>query len=67
MDPLILYGITLHKYYNDISDMVQTAEMLIELKQDTVALCDYLPPIPPIPDEIKLHTKSHTFNPKTFT
>lgn len=62
----MFYGITLHKYYNEIADMVQAAEMLIESQQDvTVALSDSIPPMPPIPEEVKSYTKS--FIPKILT
>lgn len=63
----MLYGIALHKYYNEIADMVQAAETLIESQQDTVTLCDAIPPMPPIPEVVKLHCKIHSFIPKTFT
>lgn len=66
MDPLMLYGIALHKYYNEIPDMMQTA---IELQQDTgVFLSNTIPPIPPIPEVTRMHAKNNlNFIPKTFT
>lgn len=68
MDPLMLYGIQLHKYYNEIADMVQAAETVIELQQDaTVALCDSVPPMPPVPELTRLQARnSLNFIPKTF-
>ncbi|GJQ82087.1 putative histone H3 acetylation [Trypoxylus dichotomus] len=52
MDPLMLYAISLHKYANDITEMIRVAELAIEL--------NLIPPedaIPPMPEAIEVPCK----------
>lgn len=63
MDPLIMYAITLHKHMNE---MVRVAELAIE--SDLIPPADVVPPIPPMPEVQKKHTRNClNFISKEFT
>lgn len=66
MDPLMLYAISLHKYANDMSDMIRVAELAIE--SNLIPPADAVPPMPVMPDVNRKHIKNClNFIPKEFT
>ncbi|XP_018321798.1 uncharacterized protein LOC108734657 isoform X2 [Agrilus planipennis] len=65
-DPLVSYAITLHKYINDMSDMIRVAELAIE--SDLIPPEDATSPIPEMPDIVRKHTRNNlNYIPKDFT
>ncbi|KAI4459401.1 staga complex 65 subunit gamma [Holotrichia oblita] len=66
MDPLMLYAISLHKYANDITEMIRVAELAIEL--DLIPPKDVIPPLPEIPQVSCRHVGNNlNYIPKQFT
>ena len=56
LDPLIMYAICLHKYANDMTDMIRVAKLAIE--------SNLIPPedaIPPMPDMVDMPKFSGNF------
>lgn len=66
MDPLMLYAISLHKYINDMYEMIRVAELAIE--SDLIPPADAVPPMPVMPQIERKHPPNClNFIPKEFT
>lgn len=62
----MLYAISLHKYANDITEMIRVAELALEL--NLIPPEDVIPPIPEIPDISCRHVRNNlNYIPKQFT
>ncbi|CAH0554090.1 unnamed protein product [Brassicogethes aeneus] len=57
MDPLMLYGISLHKYANDMIEMIRVAELATEV--NLIPPEDAAPPIPPTPELKVTHQRNN--------
>lgn len=66
MDPLMLYAISLHKYINDLNDMIRVAELAVE--SDLIPPPDVVPPMPKMPEIPIQHAQNClNFIPKEYT
>lgn len=55
MDPIMLYAISLHKYANDMTEMIKVA--------DVVAETNLIPPAaPPMPSPPEINFRKNTLN-----
>lgn len=62
----MLYAISLHKYANDITEMIRVAELAIEL--NLIPPDDVIPPLPAIPGIPCRHVRNNlNYIPKQFT
>lgn len=66
MDPLMLYAISLHKYTNDMTEMIRVAELATEM--NLIPPEDAAPPMPIMPEiHVKHQRNSLNYIPKDFT
>lgn len=66
LDPLVTYAISLHKYANDMTEMIRVAELATET--NLIPPEDAAPPMPIMPDiHIKHKPNSLNFIPKELT
>ncbi|KAK5650211.1 hypothetical protein RI129_001240 [Pyrocoelia pectoralis] len=66
MDPMMMYAITLHKYANNMNEMIRVAELAIE--SGLIPPADVVPPIPTMPEVQNKHARNClNFIPKEFT
>ncbi|KAF5280756.1 hypothetical protein FQA39_LY17980 [Lamprigera yunnana] len=66
MDPLVLYSVSLHKYINDLNEMIRVAELAIE--SNLIPPADAVPPMPAMPRIERKHVVNcFNFIPKEFT
>lgn len=66
MDPLVLYSISLHKYVNDMTEMIRVAELATET--NLIPPKDAAPPMPVMPEiDIKHKRNNLNYMPKDCT
>lgn len=62
----MVYAISLHKYTNDITEMIRVAELAIE--SNLIPPEDAIPPIPKMVQVPRRHTRNNlNYIPKQFT